>query len=237
MFGMVAMRFQKVYKLRIGFRVAVLVASCFPHSCRLIRLHAWPADLLDEQSTGDQSCVSQHLAIHAKPGAMRQQAVFRILLNLLRSRARGLPVCRRHHQLLVEALHVPIVLAEIQRQPIQQFRMTGSRAHDSEILSGLHKPVAKQFRPHAIHGYASSQRIHRADGPFGQRQAIQRGTRRQTRQKMRHAWPHSLFSRAERSTCKYIGICQRRRLFADDDDIAAFGQAAQFPVERRNLSS
>src|SRR5207302_10964009 len=117
--------------LRILSRVAGVVAPV-PDSGWLIGFHAGAADFFYQQATGGQNGVAQHLAIHAKARAAGEKTILWILFSKLRRYASGLPVGRRHDELPIKALHIPAAIAEIDGQPVQQFRMARPCSHHPE---------------------------------------------------------------------------------------------------------
>ena len=170
-----------------------------------------------------------------KRGPRGEQPVLRILFGELRRDSRRLPVGRRHHQLLVEALHIPAAVAEIHRQPVEQFRMARPRAHDAEILGRLHDPGAEYFLPHAIDGDPRGQRIGRAHRPLRQAEPVERRAGGQRRQEMRHRRPNPLGARVVDAASQHVGIRKSGRFLADQRNVAVFRKAVQFAVERGEL--
>ncbi len=52
----------------------------------------------------------------------------------------------------ISTFDVPAAVAEIGRQPIEQFEITGYFGLRAKILDGLHQTDAKDLLPEAIHG-------------------------------------------------------------------------------------
>ena len=113
--------------------------------------------------------------------------------------------------------------------------MTWPCTHHAKIFGRLDQSCPKNLRPHAIHCHSRGERIRRTNGPSRKRQTIERRSRWQARQEMRHARAHALRACAERATCENVSICQRGRFRADELDVATLGEAVKFPVQRRKL--
>src|SRR6202042_2354619 len=116
---------------------------------------------------------------------------------LIRSRKNDLPV---------KTLHIPIMIAKIDSQPVEQFRMARRRSHHAEILSGFNEPGPKNFGPHPVHDYARGERIVATNSPFREGQPIQRCSCRKAWQKMLHAWTDAFGARAEYPTIENVGV-------------------------------
>src|SRR5262249_39546602 len=127
------------------------------------------------------------------------------------------------------------VLAKIQSQPIEKFRVAWPRSHHAEVLGGLDDSGPKNLRPHPVHRDSRRQRVFRTDRPLSERQPVKRRSARKTWQKMRYAGTHALAARAVDAAVQDVGIGQGRRFLADQLDIATLGQTVQLRVERRYL--
>ena len=146
---------------------------------------------------------------------------------------RRLAISRRHHDLLVKALHVPAVLCEVHGQPVQQLRMTGPGAHGAEILGRLDDAGAEELGPHSVHGDARGQRIRARYRPFRQRAPIQRHARRKRRQEMRSCRTHALLAIRVDAAGEHIRISEPGRFLADERDSAILGELVQLGVDTR----
>ena len=94
------------------------------------------------------------------------------LLELL-GRGRRPTAGRRpgHHQ-PEELLHVPARLAELDRQPVEQFRVRGQLAGDAEVAAGAHEPGAEHLLPEAVHRHPGRQRMLRPQEPLGEAEPV-----------------------------------------------------------------
>jgi len=52
-------------------RVGLRHRHCFPYTIGLVRLYAWPTDLLRKQTTHGKSCIPNRFGIHTEPGSSR----------------------------------------------------------------------------------------------------------------------------------------------------------------------
>ena len=77
---------------------------------------------------------------------------------------------RGDHQ-FEKPFHVPARFAELDRQPIEQFRMRRQLAADAEVAGGADQARAEHFLPEAIDGDARRQRMIGAQQPLGEAQA------------------------------------------------------------------
>src|SRR5690349_6613184 len=73
----------------------------------LIRLHAWPADLVDEQAADGQRVVADELGIEADTGLPGKELVERIGFALLDGRAGRLLISAAHHDRADKLFHIP----------------------------------------------------------------------------------------------------------------------------------
>src|SRR5580698_11640868 len=109
------------------------MAARFPDARRLVRLDAWSPDFFDEESAACQRGVPDHLAVHAKSRAARQQPVLRIFFDQLRRGSCRLLVRSRKNDLPIKALHIPIVIAKIDSQPVKKLGMAWKRSHQTKV--------------------------------------------------------------------------------------------------------
>ncbi len=63
-------------------------------------------------------------------------------------------------------LDAPAVFHEFSREPIEQFRMRGSRAVCAEVAGRADQPFAEMILPDAIHHHARGERIRRIHNPL-----------------------------------------------------------------------
>ncbi len=109
-------------------------------------------------------------------------------------------------KLLVEAFHIPAAVAEIHRQPVEQFRMARARSHNAKILGGFYDARPKYFLPHSVDCNPCGQRIAGTDGPFCQPKPVRRRTGRKRRQEMRNSGvTHARYERCRlrESACRH----------------------------------
>ena len=92
--------------------------------------------------------------------------------------------------MLEEALHVPARLAEIDRQPVEQFGMRRQLARDAEVAAGAHDARAEHLLPEAVDGDARRQRMLRPQQPLGEAEPVARQVRRHRRQGVRRRRLH-----------------------------------------------
>ena len=104
----------------VGFGVGLGHGDLFPNTGRLIRLHGWAADFLDEQAGGGEGAVAQHLGVHAEARAAGEEFVAEVFCEALGCGHGGLAVGGGGDQQAVEFFHVPTALAEFDGEPVEQ---------------------------------------------------------------------------------------------------------------------
>src|SRR6185503_2628536 len=90
----------------------------------------------------------------------------------------------------MQFLLTPATLHEFTRQPIQQFRMSWSRALCAEIIFSRNQTLAEIVLPDPIHGHPCRQWIAPVHQPTGQIQPIRCSARFKRRQDSGNAWSH-----------------------------------------------
>src|SRR5262245_10809511 len=83
-----------------------------------------------------------------------------------------------------------LTVAELDGQPIEQFRMRGPLTPHAEILGGFDQPHAEQHLPEAIDCDPAGKRVRWMHEPPSQAEPVVRCTFRQRRQRGGHAARH-----------------------------------------------
>ena len=102
----------------------MLGAGFLPEAGGLIGIDAGATGFLHQQATNCQRHVPQGFAGKPDAGAPGEETIVRIAFPRSRGgRHTGLPIGRAEDETAAKGFHIPAVLHEIQRQPIQQFGM------------------------------------------------------------------------------------------------------------------
>ena len=94
---------------------------------------------------------------------------------------RGLAVSGAHDHIFHGALHVPLVLAEIHSEVVEELGVGGQFALQPEILGGFDDAIAEELLPEAVHLHAGGEWVFRSHRPLGEAEAVFRGI-------LRHRW-------------------------------------------------
>ena len=95
----------------------------FPDAVRLVRPDGWTTERRVQQSRRLQRRVTQHPARQTESSTAREPAIFRIASQQRGRDRRTLLIRFAGNDHLEQSLGVPSMLHEIDRQPIEQFRM------------------------------------------------------------------------------------------------------------------
>ena len=114
-------------------RRAAVVTDLAPKITGRVGIHTRPADAWHEQPAHTERQIAHQFGGQTETRAAGEQSVLRVTLQLRRSRNGILPVSSTGDDLRDELLHVPAVLHEIDREPIEQIGMTRPLALRAEI--------------------------------------------------------------------------------------------------------
>lgn len=130
-----------------------------PQARRLIRLHAWSSDTLDEQARGEQRLIANHFGESRKQHRVREQAIVGVgrlriddcRLTIVHSQAatssrdsfRALQVRRTRNDRLHQPLHIPAMFDKVNRQPVENFRMNRWLALSAKVLGRFDQAFTK----------------------------------------------------------------------------------------------
>ena len=146
-----------------------------------------PPRLRIQQAGGGEHRVAGHFGVDAKPRAAGQQPILRIALQQLVGKSRVLAIGRRGDDRSQQVLQAPIVLHEVDGQPIEQLGVRRRRGANAEVLGRFHDPDAEHRLPDAIDRDSSRRRRTPIDEPARERQPIGLGVLRQRMQRRGHA--------------------------------------------------
>ena len=221
-----------------------VVADLAPRIAGRVRIHSRAADLRNQQPARLQRCVANRLCTKAKARTARQHSVVRIMRERVGRRHRRLPIGLAQHDQLQQSLHIPSMLDEVARQPIDERRMGRPLALRAEIVGGAHDARAKQHLPKAIHRHPRRQWIRRARDPLGQTKTILARIRRHRRQRGRRtalnlgarigvdpAMKNEGFARGRRAVHHQC----RKRVGAHREPLARVAQVNAHPLHRRRV--
>jgi hypothetical protein len=169
-----------------------------------------------------------------KRGPRDRQPVSSIAGELLGRNRRGLTIDRGSDEQPVKPFHIPTGFAELNRQPVEQFGMRGTIAHDAKITGGIDQATAEHFLPHAIDGDARHQRVIGREQPLRESAAVERGARRQRRQHVRQRGTDALLSGVVITTLQNVGVGRTRFFQCDQRGRAVLRQRVERGVVRGN---
>src|SRR5215831_19572191 len=114
-----------------------------PQPGGLIGKNAGPSDRWIEESARSQGIVAYHFSWQPEARSPREQAVFRILFNLLLCGLGTLTVRGRGYDQALKSFNVPPRADEFRRQPVQQLGMAWGFPLRSEVLGRFHQAEPK----------------------------------------------------------------------------------------------
>ena len=116
---------------------------------------------------------------------MREEFIFRILLQLLLRDVAGLAVGLTGQDNFLEGFDLPAGLAEFDGEPIEQILVRGAVALHAEVFGGAHDALAEELLPLAVDLHAGGQRVFGTEEPLREAEAVLRRILRQRRQEAR----------------------------------------------------
>ena len=178
----------------VQVRPMILLVRCvrsnfLEQTIRLIRPYRRSSDFLSQHSAGQQSLITNHLGRQSGSRSTRQQPIVGIDIPAAAFRLSGsrtLSVGAAHHDRFDQPLDVPPGFHELNRQPVQQFRMTRPLALYPEVFGCFDDARSKDISPEPVDDDASCQRVVTTDQPPSQSQAIRRSIFRQRWQRRWH---------------------------------------------------
>ena len=154
--------------LQVEAGVAVGVPDRFPDVRRLVGAHSRAPHPRVQQPGDEQGIVADLLGIEPEPRATGIQPIRRVAGQRLGQHLRTLAEGRRGQQQPHQRLHVPPRIAMVNRQPVEQFGMTGGHSPQPKIGACQHQPRPEELLPQAIHGDPRRQRLVGPEQPFRQ---------------------------------------------------------------------
>ena len=138
-----------------------------------------------EQAAGTQGDVAEHHRGETQARRVREEFVFRILLQLLLRDVAGLAVGLTGQDNFLKGFDLPAGLAEFDGEPIEQILVRGAVALHAEVFGGAHDALAEELLPLAVDLHAGGQRVFGTEEPLGKAEAVLRRILRQRRQEAR----------------------------------------------------
>ena len=109
------------------------------------------ADFRIEQAAHGELNVAHHFTLDSETRSASKQAVVGVAIEQLWRDLAGLLVGFTRHDKSQQLLRAPVVLHELDGQPVEQFWMTRRRALRAQVFGSLDQTGAKDSLPHAIH--------------------------------------------------------------------------------------
>ncbi len=112
-----------------------------------------------------QDRVAQRLGIETLAIGAPQEAIVGVDCRVSGVARGRLAVDRAHHDQLVELLEGAAAIAELHRQPVEQLRMRGQRAHVTEIVGRVDDSGSEVIMPDAIDDGSPGEHVVRVGDP------------------------------------------------------------------------
>ena len=140
----------------------------FPVADGLVRIHARPADALDEQA-GNRECVVAHeFRVEPEAALARDLAVKRVALAQFLRRCGSLLIGVARYDQPDEMLHIPAAFDKLRGEPVEQLGIHWRLTLRAHIVEDFGKAGAEIHFPQPVHEHARRQRIFRRDNPLGE---------------------------------------------------------------------
>ena len=162
-------RLRRIEELHAGDKLAALDHEINTAPQHALIKGAGPEHALVKPAANLQDTVPNHLRLQPRGCAAPVQFVLRIRLQLGGIMCGALAVGGTHHDLFVQRLEPPAVFDQLQRQPVEQLRMRGQLALQTEIVGRIHNAAAEMMLPQAV-GHHPREQVPRA--VFGVRKPI-----------------------------------------------------------------
>ncbi len=156
-------------RIGVGDIVPVRELERFVVAGGLVGFHTGAADVLKVQQTGDGEGIVPHkLGLETARILRSEKPIGRVGILELGSQMAALTIGLARDDEPHHALQVPARLAELDREPVEQFRMRGQFTLRTEVVDHGAEPVPEEHRPEPVHDRAGGDGIGVRDNPVGE---------------------------------------------------------------------